>query len=128
MTPLTAADPETKSADLLAENLGKLRAFFPDAFTEGGVDFVYAVLDGQQRLTALFIGLRGSYVRLSRAHEIECRQHRIVLADGILRSQAVDCLLQGFSGFHGVELVFGGQSSARARCSWNARCQWFRKE
>lgn len=39
MEKLTAADPETHSADLVAENLGKLRALFPEAFTEGGVDF-----------------------------------------------------------------------------------------
>ena len=36
---LTAADPETKSANLLAENLAQLKALFPEAFTEGKVDF-----------------------------------------------------------------------------------------
>jgi len=39
MTPLTASDPATKSADLLAENVGRLKALFPEAFTEGKVDF-----------------------------------------------------------------------------------------
>jgi len=35
MKPLTAADPETKSPDLAAENLAKLKALFPDLVTEG---------------------------------------------------------------------------------------------
>jgi len=39
MKILTAQDPETKSADLVAENLDQLKALFPEAFTEGKVDF-----------------------------------------------------------------------------------------
>ena len=39
MKPLTAADPETKSPDLVAENIDQLKALFPEAFTEGKVDF-----------------------------------------------------------------------------------------
>src|SRR5688572_21456859 len=39
MTPLTAADPETKSVDVVAENLAGLRELFPEAFTEGQIDF-----------------------------------------------------------------------------------------
>ncbi len=39
MRKLTAQDPETKSADVLAENIERLRALFPEAFTEGKVDF-----------------------------------------------------------------------------------------
>src|SRR5262245_65257339 len=39
MKPLTATDPETQSADLLAENFDKLKALFPEAFTEGKIDF-----------------------------------------------------------------------------------------
>ena len=39
MKRLTASDPETKSADLLAENLDKLKALFPEAFSEGKIDF-----------------------------------------------------------------------------------------
>ena len=35
MKPLTAADPETKSPDLVAENLSRLRALFPELVTEG---------------------------------------------------------------------------------------------
>jgi adenine-specific DNA-methyltransferase len=35
MTPLTAQDPETKSLDLMNENITKLRALFPELLTEG---------------------------------------------------------------------------------------------
>lgn len=39
MKPLTAADPETHSPDLVAENIAHLKTLFPEAFTEGKVDF-----------------------------------------------------------------------------------------
>lgn len=39
MKPLTPEDPETTSADLLAENLAGLKFLFPEVFTEGAVDF-----------------------------------------------------------------------------------------
>ncbi len=39
MKKITPADPESRSADLLADNVDKLRELFPQAFTEGKVDF-----------------------------------------------------------------------------------------
>ena len=39
MKKLTAGDPETKSADILASNIEALRRLFPEAFREGGIDF-----------------------------------------------------------------------------------------
>ena len=39
MQQLTAAEPETRSADLVADNVAQLKAIFPDAFTEGKIDF-----------------------------------------------------------------------------------------
>jgi adenine-specific DNA-methyltransferase len=39
MKALTAEDAETKSADILGENIEKLKEIFPEAFTEGKVDF-----------------------------------------------------------------------------------------
>jgi len=39
MKKFTAEDAETKSPDLVAENLSQLQALFPEAFTEGKVDF-----------------------------------------------------------------------------------------
>lgn len=39
MKKLAAKDPETRSADLLAENIEHVKALFPEAFTEGKIDF-----------------------------------------------------------------------------------------
>ena len=39
MKPLTANDPETKTPDVVAENVEQLKTIFPEAFTEGKVDF-----------------------------------------------------------------------------------------
>lgn len=36
---ITAADPETRSEDIIAENLDQLRVLFPEAFTEGKIEF-----------------------------------------------------------------------------------------
>lgn len=39
MKKLTAEDMETKSPDLVAGNIERLKSFFPEAFTEGKIDF-----------------------------------------------------------------------------------------
>ncbi len=39
MKKLTDQDPETKSTDLIAENIEQLKALFPEAFTEDKIDF-----------------------------------------------------------------------------------------
>ena len=39
MKKLTDQDPETKSPDLIAENIEQLKTLFPEAFTEGKIDF-----------------------------------------------------------------------------------------
>ena len=39
MKKITANDAETRSADVVAENLEHLKSLFPEAFTEGKVDF-----------------------------------------------------------------------------------------
>lgn len=39
MKKLTAADPATRSEDVVAANIDQLRALFPQAFTEGRIDF-----------------------------------------------------------------------------------------
>lgn len=39
MQKLTALDPETQSADIIAGNIEQLKVLFPEAFTEGKVDF-----------------------------------------------------------------------------------------
>lgn len=39
MKPLTDQDPESKSPNLAAENIERLKALFPEAVTEGKIDF-----------------------------------------------------------------------------------------
>ena len=39
MDKIAAGEPETRSVDIAAENLDRLKALFPEAFTEGKVDF-----------------------------------------------------------------------------------------
>jgi len=39
MKTLAAEDPETKSPDIIAENIEQLKALFPEAFTERKIDF-----------------------------------------------------------------------------------------
>jgi adenine-specific DNA-methyltransferase len=39
MKKLTADDPETRSTDLIADNIEQLKALFPEAITEGRIDF-----------------------------------------------------------------------------------------
>lgn len=39
ITKITAADPESHSKDIIAENIEQLKALFPEAFTEGKIDF-----------------------------------------------------------------------------------------
>lgn len=39
MKKMTADDPETQSADVLAGNIEELKTLFPEAFREGGIDF-----------------------------------------------------------------------------------------
>lgn len=39
MKKLTIDDPETQSADIVSDNLAQLKALFPEAFTEGKIDF-----------------------------------------------------------------------------------------
>ena len=39
MEKIVSSDPETRSADIVADNLERLQALFPEAFTEGKVDF-----------------------------------------------------------------------------------------
>ena len=39
MKKINAGDPESSSADVVVDNLERLKGLFPDAFTEGNVDF-----------------------------------------------------------------------------------------
>ena len=39
MNKLTVADPETRSVDLVSENIAQLKTLFPETFAEGKIDF-----------------------------------------------------------------------------------------
>ena len=39
MEKFTTEDPETRSADVIAENVDQIKALFPEAVTEGNIDF-----------------------------------------------------------------------------------------
>ena len=39
MRQIANGDPETRSADVIAENVDQLKALFPEAVTEGKIDF-----------------------------------------------------------------------------------------
>ena len=39
MEKIVANDPETRSEDVVAENVGRLKTLFPEAFAEGEIDF-----------------------------------------------------------------------------------------
>ncbi|THF84448.1 site-specific DNA-methyltransferase [Cohnella fermenti] len=39
MNKFTTDDPETKSSDIISENIGRLKELFPEAFIEGKIDF-----------------------------------------------------------------------------------------
>ncbi len=67
MDNIVAGDPETRSHDVVAENLERLKALFPDAFTEGKVDFEVlrqllgdAVDDGEEKYGLNWHGKRHS--------------------------------------------------------------------
>ncbi len=65
MNQITAADPETRSADLVADNLTQLQTLFPEAFTEGKIDFDVlrqllgdTVVDGEEKYGLNWYGKR----------------------------------------------------------------------
>ena len=68
MAKITTNDPETLSADVVAENVNHLKVLFPEAFTEGKVDFevLKQLLGGEDGRTlhrvqpSYSIGTRGS--------------------------------------------------------------------
>ena len=80
MEKFVAGDPETRSADLVADNLERLQVLFPEAFTEGKVDFAVlrqllgdAVDDDEEKYGLNWHGKR------------RARQHALTLSTGTLR-------------------------------------------
>ncbi len=80
MDKFVAGDPETRSADLVADNLERLQALFPEAFAEGKVDLAVlrqllgdAVDDGDEKYGLNWHGKR------------RARQHALTPSTGTLR-------------------------------------------
>lgn len=80
MTPITANDPLSKSADLVGANIAKLRELFPEAFSEDGLNFDVlkqllggAVAEGQEKYGLNWHGKRAA------------RQHALTPSAGTLR-------------------------------------------
>ena len=80
MKPLTGADPATKSADLLAENVERLKALFPEACTEGKIDF-----DALRQLLGGAVDEREEKYGLNWHGKRRGRQLALTLSTGTLR-------------------------------------------
>lgn len=85
MTPITANDPISKSADLIGANIAKLRELFPEAFSEDGLNFDVlkqllggAVTEGQEKYGLNWHGKRAA------------RQHALTPSVGTLRPAPAD--------------------------------------
>ncbi|MBY6260841.1 site-specific DNA-methyltransferase [Azospirillum sp. 412522] len=80
MQKLTFDDPQTKSADLINENVTALKALFPDAFTEGKVDF-----DVLKQLLGGTVDEREEKYGLSWRGKRQARQLALTPSTGTLR-------------------------------------------
>ncbi len=85
MTPITANDPISKSADQIGANVAKLRELFPEAFSEDGLNFDVlkqllggAVAEGQEKYGLNWHGKRAA------------RQHALTPSAGTLRPAPAD--------------------------------------
>ena len=86
MRLLTTTDPETKSADLLAENLDKLKALFPEAFTEGKIDFAV--------LKQFAFGMIEWHKELSPSGEVQVVLRDSAFADDVAKTNLTAILQQ----------------------------------
>ena len=80
MKKLSVADPETKSADLLAENVERLKALFPEACTEGKIDF-----DALRQLLGGVVDEREEKYGLNWHGKRQARQLALTPSTGTLR-------------------------------------------
>ena len=80
MQKITAGGLETRSVDLVAENLDKLKESFPDAFTEGKVDF-----DVLRQLLGDVVDDRKEKYGLNWHGKRRARQHALTPSTGTLR-------------------------------------------
>lgn len=80
MQKLTSDDPETKSADVVADNLDALQDLFPDAFTEGRIDF-----DVLKQLLGGAVDDRDEKYGLNWHGKRQARQRALTPSSGTLR-------------------------------------------
>jgi adenine-specific DNA-methyltransferase len=85
MTPITANDPLSQSADLVGANVARLRALFPEAFTEGRIDF-----DVLKQLLGGAVDERPEKYGLNWHGKRLARQHALTPSTGTLRPARVD--------------------------------------
>ena len=80
MKKITINDPESKSADLIASNLEQLKELFPEAFTEGKIDF-----DVLKELLGGAVDERAGEIRPELAWQAPARQIALTPSTGTLR-------------------------------------------
>jgi adenine-specific DNA-methyltransferase len=80
MKKLTAKDPETHSADVLASNIEQLKALFPEVATEGGIDF-----EGLKQLLGGAVDEREEKYGLNWHGKRRARQLALTPSNGTLR-------------------------------------------
>ena len=80
MKKIILNDPETRSADVVAENLERLEALFPEAFTEGQVDF-----DVLKQLLGDSVDEREEKYGLNWHGKLQARQLALTPSTGTLR-------------------------------------------
>lgn len=76
---ITAGDPETRSADIVAGNVERLRRLFPEAFTEDGIDF-----DTLQQLLGGAVAEREEKYGLNWHGKRQARQIALIPSTGTL--------------------------------------------
>ena len=89
MKQITANDPETRSADVLAENVEHLKTLFPEAFSEGEIDF-----DVLRQLLGSEVEERVEKYGLNWHGKRQARQLALTPSTGTLRpcpAESVDC-------------------------------------
>ena len=85
MKKLTAEDVETKSADIVAENIDHLKALFPEAMTEGKVD-----IEVLKQILGVAVDEREEKYGLNWHGKRRARQLALTPSSGTLRPQPED--------------------------------------
>src|ERR1700722_20140317 len=82
---ILSSDPETKSLDLGARNIDQLKALFPEAFTEGKIDF-----DTLRQLLGDAVDNQEEKYGLSWHGKRRARQLALLPSTGTLRPSPLD--------------------------------------